>query len=101
MKIVIASKEKELDSEIFDFAGRAPFYLVFQDKELVEVIENPFINQGGVGFKLPELLEKKQTGLFVAGEFGGNMERNLEEKNINFKKAKGSVKDFIKNEQAL
>lgn len=98
MKIVIASEDKNLNSKVFDFAGRAPFYLVFEDKNLIEVIENPFLNQGGVGFKLPEFLEKRKIDLFIAGEFGGNMERSLEEKKINFKKAKGLVKDFIENE---
>ncbi|MFW6283378.1 MAG: NifB/NifX family molybdenum-iron cluster-binding protein [Minisyncoccales bacterium] len=80
MKIAIASEGKTPESRIFDFAGRAPFYLVFEDKELVEVIENPFLNQGGVGFKIPAFLEEKNIGLFVAGNFGGNMERNLKEK---------------------
>ena len=36
MKIAIASEGKDVDSEISSRGGRAPYYLIFEDKELVE-----------------------------------------------------------------
>ena len=96
MKIAIASEGKDLNSEISSKGGRAPFYLIFENKKLVEVIKNPFaVGGGGAGFSVAHMLAEKKVDLVVAGKIGGNMVGALKEKGIEFKEASGEVKDFI------
>lgn len=86
MKIAIASEGKNLDSEISQRGGRAPYYLLFEDKKLVEAIKNPFVSgSGGAGFSVAYMLAEKNVKLVVAGKLGGNMESALKEKGINFR----------------
>ncbi len=92
MKIAVASEGKDLDSEISSQGGRAPFYLVFEDKKLVETMKNPFATGGGgAGFSVAYMLAEKKVGLVVAGKLGGNMVSALNEKGIKFKEASGKV----------
>ena len=97
MKIAIASEGKDIDSEISERGGRAPYYLVFEDKKLVETIKNPFAKgSGGAGFSIAYMLEEKNINLVIAGKIGGNMESALNEKKIKFKEESGKkVKDII------
>lgn len=86
MKIAIASEGKNLDSEISQRGGRAPYYLIFEDKKLVETIKNPFASgSGGAGFSVAYMLAEKNVKLVVAGKVGGNMESALKEKGIKFR----------------
>ncbi len=99
MKIAIASTGKDIESEISDVAGRAPYYLIFENKELVETVENPFTRGGGgAGLGVAEMLANKEVDLVVAGNFGRNMERSLEESGVDFKIGSGSIKEFWKEE---
>ena len=96
MKIAIAAEGKENSSEISVRGGRAPYYLVFENKELVEAIKNPFaIGSGGAGFSVAYLLADKKVDLVIAGKFGPNMERALEEKGLKFKEFSGNVSDAL------
>jgi len=86
MKIAIASEGKNEDSEISVRGGRAPYYLVFEDKKLIETIKNPFATgSGGAGFSVAYMLAEKKVELVVAGKIGGNMESALKEKGIDFR----------------
>ena len=98
MKIAIASEGEDLSSEISERGGRAPFYLVFEDKELIETIKNPFAaGGGGAGFSVAHMLAEKEIKLVVAGKIGGNMTSTLEEKGIKFKEETGKkVSEVIK-----
>ena len=83
MKIAVASEGKDLDSEISERGGRAPFYLVFEDKKLVETIKNPFATGGGgAGFSVAYMLAEKKVSLVIAGKLGGNMVSALKEKGM-------------------
>ena len=98
MKIAIASEGKDLNSEISSRGGRAPFYLIFENKKLVEVVKNVFaVGGGGAGFSVAYLLADKKVDLVVAGKVGGNMIGALKEKGIKFREAEGKVGDFIKD----
>ena len=47
MKIAIAALKKKENSQISIQAGRAPYYLIFNEKsELLETVSNPF-SRGG------------------------------------------------------
>ena len=86
MKIAIASEGKDEDSEISLRGGRAPYYLIFENKKLIETIKNPFAaGSGGAGFSVAYMLAEKEVNLVIAGKVGGNMISALKEKGIEFK----------------
>jgi len=86
MKIAIASEGKDNDSEVSQRGGRAPYYLIFEDKKLIEAIKNPFASgSGGSGFSVAYMLADKKVNLVIAGKFGGTMESALKEKEIKFR----------------
>ncbi len=97
MKIAIASEGKTIDSDISEKGGRAPYYLIFENKELIEAIKNPFASGGGgAGFSVAYMLADKKVNLTIAGKIGGNMESALNEKEISFKQESGKkVKEVI------
>jgi len=96
MKIAIASEGKEINSEISSRGGRAPYYLIFENKKLIETIKNPFATgSGGAGFSVAYMLADKKVNLVMAGKVGGNMVSALKEKGIKFKEGKGKVSDNL------
>jgi len=97
MKIAIASEGKNEDSEISQRGGRAPYYLIFDDKKLVETIKNPFAaGSGGAGFSVAYMLAEKKVNLVIAGKLGGNMISALGEKGIKFEEKSGKkVKEIL------
>jgi predicted Fe-Mo cluster-binding NifX family protein len=96
MKIAIASEGKNLDSEISEKGGRAPYYLVFENKKLIETIKNPFLFGGGAGSSVAYMLaEKNVKKVIVAGKIGDKMETALKEKGLGFEEKTGKVKEFI------
>jgi predicted Fe-Mo cluster-binding NifX family protein len=98
MKIAIASEGKDENSKISQRGGRAPYYLIFEDKKIIEVIKNPFATgSGGAGFSVAYMLADKKVNLVIAGKFGGNMLPALKEKGIKFKEESGKkIKEVIK-----
>jgi len=97
MKIVVASEGKNIESEISEKGGRAPYYLLFENKKLIETIRNPFaIGSGGAGFSVAYMLANKKVDLFIAGKIGANMESALSEKGIKFKQeTRKKIKEII------
>ncbi|MBW2965980.1 NifB/NifX family molybdenum-iron cluster-binding protein [Candidatus Woesearchaeota archaeon] len=90
MKIAVASEGKNKNAEVSQRGGRAPYYLIFEDKKLIETIKNPFATgAGGAGFSVAYMLADKKVDLVIAGKFGGNMESALKEKGIKFKEESG------------
>ena len=90
MKIAIASEGKDKDSEVSQKGGRAPYYLIFEDKKLIESIKNPFATGGGgAGFSVAYMLADKKVDLVVAGKLGSNMISALKEKGIKFREGSG------------
>ena len=95
MKIAVASEGKDAKSEVSGKGGRAPYYLVFEDKKLTESMKNPFAaGSGGAGFSVAHMLADKDVKLVVAGKLGGNMESALKDKSIEFKEFVGKVEDI-------
>ena len=86
MKIAIASEGENIDSDISIRGGRAPFYLIFENKKLIETIKNPFaIGGGGAGFSVAFMLADKKVNLVIAGKIKENMLTALTEKGIKFR----------------
>ena len=84
MKIAIAAMGKKMDTEVGGQAGRAPFYLIFDENgSLLETLKNPFSRGGGgAGFGVAKMLADKQVTVAVAGEFGQNMVKALKERGL-------------------
>jgi predicted Fe-Mo cluster-binding NifX family protein len=96
-RIAVASEGKGQDSEISLRGGRSPYYLVFEGKELVETIKNPFaVGGGGAGWSVAYMLADKKVDLVIAGRFGPNMEFALKEKKIKAKEASGKISKYLK-----
>lgn len=84
-------------SEISMRAGRAPFYLVFDDGKLTEKIKNVFAKGGGgAGFSVAYMLADKNIDLVIAGQIGGNMQSALKERQVEFKEQTGKIEDNLK-----
>lgn len=94
MKIAIATIDKKADAEISGRGGRAPYYLIFNEKEeLVETISNPFgFGGGGAGFAVAKMLADKNVDIFVAGAIGGNMAGALEGRGLKYSEKTGIAK---------
>lgn len=98
MKIAIASEGKDENSEISQRGGRAPYYLIFENKKLVETIKNPFATgSGGAGFSVAYMLAEKSVNLVIAGKVGGNMVSALKEKEIEFQEESGKKVNEVIN----
>lgn len=99
MKIAIASEDKGMDSEVSVKGGRAPYYLIFEDKKLLETVKNPFaIGGGGAGWSVAYMLAEKDVSLVIAGEIGPKMKAALQEKKIELKEVVGkTVEEVIEN----
>lgn len=97
MKIAIASEGKNIESEISERGGRAPYYLLFENKKLIETIKNPFaVGSGGAGFSVAYMLAEKKVDLVIAGRIGGNMKSALDEKGIMFREeSQKKIKEII------
>lgn len=98
MKVAIASTGKNEDSEISPVAGRAPYFLIYENKKFVKTIKNPFaIGGGGAGFSVAKMLADEKVSLLVAGKFGDKMLKVFDERNIESKEIYGiSVKESLK-----
>lgn len=99
MKIAVAAMDKNIDSQIAGKAGRAPFYLIFEDGKLTETIKNPFsVGGGGAGVGVAKMLADKSVSRVVAGKFGDKMIEALKDRDVDFKEMEGSCKEFNKKD---
>jgi len=97
MRIAIASLGKNEDSEISNEAGRAPFYLIFEDGKLVETLKNIFrFGGGGSGISVAKMLSDNKVKKVIAGKFGPNVKTFFEEKNIEVIEKTGKVLEVLK-----
>lgn len=98
MKIAIASEGKDMKSEVSKAAARAPYFIVFDEGRLREVISNPFaVGGGGAGWSVAKMLEDKGIDLMVAGKFGGNMVQALGQRNMRSHESSGTVEKALKS----
>jgi len=97
MKIAISSESKDENSEVSQMSGRAPYYLIFENKKLIKTIKNPFrMGGGGAGFGVAEMLSDEKVNLVISGKFGRNMISTLEIKGIKSKEMSGiTVKEAL------
>jgi predicted Fe-Mo cluster-binding NifX family protein len=97
MRIAVASQGKDPDSQIAPVAGRAPYYLIFENQDLDEVMENPYVKGGGgAGPGVAKILEEKKVDLVLLQQAGANMEQALRDKGIQAKTIQpGKVRNVL------
>ncbi len=85
MRVAVAADGDREDAPVSFRAARAPFFLIFEDGRLVEVVRNPFLMGGGAGWRVAELLAGKGIQVFVAGNAGPNLANALQQRGIRIK----------------
>ncbi len=97
MKKAIASEEKDKNSIISEKAGRAPYYLIFEDKNIIKIIKNPFTIGGcGAGWSVTDMLNDENVQKEIAGNMGANMQAALKQKGIKMKITSRKINNIIK-----
>jgi len=96
MKIAIASTSKDKSGDIDQRAGRAPYYLIFDEGgKLLESITNPFsVGGGGAGFGVAKMLADKGVNKIVAGEFGPNVIQAMTERGLTHSSESGKISNI-------
>jgi len=97
MRIAVAALKKKENSQISMQAGRAPYYLIFNEKsEILGTVPNPFKRGGGgAGFGVAKMLADEKIDMVIAGGFGKNMIEALEERGMKYLEATGDVKEAL------
>ena len=86
MKIAVATTGSEKDAAISQQAGRAPFFLFFDDRgNFLETVENPSRDQSrNAGPNAALFLADKGVTLVIAGNFGRKMKQALRDYQIEY-----------------
>ncbi len=83
MIVAVATDGDSPDSPVSVRAARAPYFQIYKDGKLVEVIRNPFaIGGGGAGWSVAYMLAEKGVNVFVAGNAGPNFQTALAQRGI-------------------
>ena len=98
MKIAVASEGEMKSSEVSSVGGRATYYLIFENGELIKSIKNPFRSGGGgAGFAVASMLADEGVGLATSRHFGEKMVGALEGHKIKWKiVGPGTVEEALK-----
>lgn len=96
MKIAIAANSQDPNAAVCMHAARAPYYLIYDDGALLDVISNPYCSvERGAAPRAAELLREQGVESLVAGEFGDRFIAKLEEQNITPLQGVGLVSKMI------
>lgn len=100
-KIAIAAVGNSINSKISLNAGKAPYYLIFDENGvLLKSIKNPGQSSGHRSSSaVVNLLLKESCQTVVAGNFGEKMQNQLKAYNIECYKREGIVKNVLQTLQ--
>ncbi len=93
----VAVDEENENASVSERAGRASYYLVFDEKgNLLETLANPFARGGGgAGYGVAKMLSDKKVDIVIAGKMGDNMKEALASRGLKFEEASGSAKNVV------
>ena len=96
-RIAIAAVGDNVDSEISEVAGRAPYYLIFDGNGVfLKSLINPSQNQrGGASSGVVAILIEEFVKTVVAYKFGDKMMKQLETNKIEYHEHAGIAKDIV------
>ncbi len=99
VKIAVAAESGTESSKISDKAGRAPFFLIFDDSgAFIKAIKNPAqYQQGGASSSVTTLLKKESVKTLIAVKFGAKMENNLKAAGIEYLEHSGTAKEVVES----
>ena len=96
-KIAVAADGQTSESLVSTQAGRAPFFLVFDENgKLIEAIANPAREAQNSGIAVADFLAGKGVAIVVAGEYGPQIVGVMKGKGIKAVSFKGSVAEAVK-----
>ncbi|MEE4114062.1 MAG: NifB/NifX family molybdenum-iron cluster-binding protein [Desulfobacteraceae bacterium] len=96
--IALAAAGENENSEISEVAGRAPYYLIFdQNGVFVKSIKNSGqSSRRGSSSAVADLLLKESCNTVIAGQFGEKMKSRLKANQIEYHERTGRGKDVLK-----
>jgi predicted Fe-Mo cluster-binding NifX family protein len=97
-RIAVASVGDTPGSKISEIAGRAPYYLLFDESGVfLKAVRNPGQGRGrDSSMEAVELLPKESCKTVIAGRFGNKMRRQLETHNIDYHERTGIAADAVR-----
>ncbi|WP_319547988.1 NifB/NifX family molybdenum-iron cluster-binding protein [Desulfogranum marinum] len=98
MKIAVPATGAEKNSLISEETGRAPYYLLFDEKgHFIEAMKNPAKDQaGGISRTVASLLSANNVTIIIAQAIGDKMKQALTAHNIKFVNNGGAADDSVK-----
>lgn len=98
MKIAVPAIASEKNAHISEETGRAPFFLIFDDKgHFVEAISNPAMSQsGGISRTVVALLVDMDINMVVVSSIGDKMKSALTNKQIDITIKTGMADEAVK-----
>jgi len=96
-KYAIAADGRDVSTSISHQVGRAPYFLILDDKgDLIKAIQNPYLElKFGLGPLVADMLAEKKVTVLVGGFAGPNMHQKLKKHGIRFIHGKGGVKRVV------
>lgn len=98
-KVALPAKGDDLNAQISEYFGRAPYFIVFDvNKKVFWTIPNPFVNEAhAVGLRAGTMLVKKRVGVIVCKNIGPEPIKKFNDSKIEvYIGAEGTVADGIK-----
>jgi len=96
-KFAVAAVGDSINSEISSNAGRAPYYLIFDENgDFQKAIKNPALSRrGGASTVVIDFLLKESCKTVIAGNFGEKMINQLKANEIKYFEREGVVKSVM------
>lgn len=89
MLVAIPSSDGSLNGRIDERFGRAQSFIIYDlENDEYEVLSNPYLDGGGAGIKVGNMLAKKGVNKVIAVRLGPNAQTVLSEAGIQFIQAK-------------
>ncbi len=95
--IAVAALGDKADSEISSVAGKAPYYLIFNENgTFLKSVNNPGLTGGrNSSAAAVDLFLRESTGTVIAGKFGVKMQNRLKMSGISYCEREGNARKTV------